>query len=476
MPIASINPATGEIVKTITALTDLELEEKITKASQTFREYRLTPFQYRREKLYQAAEILETSAPQWAELITLEMGKPIKQALSEVKKCALVCRYYADNGEQFLNPKYIETDASKSYVSYQPLGVILAVMPWNFPFWQVFRFAAPALMAGNVGLLKHASNVPQCAVAIESIFSQAGFEEGAFQTLLIQSSQVETVLRDERVKAATLTGSEDAGRSVASIAGDELKKTVMELGGSDPFIVMESANLEEAVNVAVNARMLNNGQSCIAAKRFILIDKIADRFEALLTEKFADLQVGNPLDETVDVGPLATPTIVEEIAQQVDKSVAMGAKIVIGGEKLEGKGNFYLPTILKDIPADSPAMDEEFFGPVALIFRVSSLTEVIDLANHTIFGLGASIWTQNQEEAEIAIRDIEAGAVFVNGMVKSDPRLPFGGIKRSGYGRELSVEGMHEFVNQKNCLAKVINPSDGCEVVRVGAEYILPLR
>ena len=454
MSIKSINPATGKIIKTFTPLTDAEIENKLTNGAQTFKEYRLTSLESRREKLLKAAEILETSAPQWAELITLEMGKPIKQSLGEVNKCALVCRYYAENAAKFLTPKYIETDAQKSYISYQPLGMILAVMPWNFPFWQVFRFAAPALMAGNVGLLKHASNVPQCALAIESIMHDAGFESGVFQTLLIQASQVEMVLRDSRVKAATLTGSEGAGRSVASIAGDELKKTVMELGGSDPFIVLESANIDNAIDVGVTARMLNNGQSCIAAKRFILLDKIADRFEELLTQKFQGLKVGNPLDKNIDIGPLATPTILDDIVKQVDKSVALGAKVVIGGKAITGDGNFYPPTILKDIPADSPAMREEFFGPVAILFKVSSLEEAIELANSTVFGLGASVWTEDEAEVEIAIRDIEAGAVFINGMVKSDPRLPFGGIKRSGYGRELSMEGMHEFVNQKTVWQK----------------------
>ena len=454
MTIQSVNPTTGEITKTFTPLTNAEIENKLIKGANAFKKYRLTSLESRREKLLKVIEILQNSAEKWAEIITLEMGKPIKQSLAEVNKCALVCRYYAEHGEKFLAPKYIETDATKSYISYQPLGMILAVMPWNFPFWQVFRFVAPALMAGNVGLLKHASNVPQCALAIESILQSAGFEEGVFQSLLITSSQVEMVLRDDRVKAATLTGSEGAGRSVASIAGDELKKTVLELGGSDPFIVLESANLSDALQVGVTSRILNNGQSCIAAKRFILLDKIADRFEELLLSKFQTLKVGNPLDPNTDIGPLATPTILNDIAQQVDKTVAKGAKAIIGGKVMEGQGNFYPPTILKDIPPGSPGMSEEFFGPVALIFRVKSLPEAIELANNNTFGLGASVWTSDQSEAEIAIRDIEAGAVFVNGLVKSDPRLPFGGIKRSGYGRELSMEGMHEFVNQKTVWRK----------------------
>ena len=454
MSIQSINPATGEIIRTFTPLTNAEIESKLSKGADAFKKYRLTSFESRREKLLKVIDVLQESAPKWAEIITLEMGKPIKQSLAEVNKCALVCRYYAEHGEKFLAPKYIESDAQQSYISYQPLGMILAVMPWNFPFWQVFRFAAPALMAGNVGLLKHASNVPQCAMAIESIIKSAGFEEGVFQTLLITSSQVEMVLRDDRVKAATLTGSEGAGKSVASIAGDQLKKTVLELGGSDPFIVLESANLSDAMDVAVTSRTLNNGQSCIAAKRFIVVEKIADRFEELLLAKFKVLKVGNPLDEHTNIGPLATPTILNDIAQQVDKTIAMGAQAIIGGKVIDGQGNFYPPTILKDIPTNSPAMSEEFFGPVALLFRVNNLAEAIELANSTVFGLGASVWTNDESEAEIAIRDIEAGAVFVNGLVKSDPRLPFGGIKRSGYGRELSMEGMHEFVNQKTVWCK----------------------
>lgn len=454
MAIESINPATGETLAKFTPLTDKQVLQKLDKAEKAFKSHRLTSLKSRAEKLIKASEILEKSVDKWAKLMTSEMGKPIAQAIAEVKKCALVCRYYAEHGAEFLEPKYIETDASKSYISYQPMGIILAVMPWNYPFWQVFRFAAPALMAGNIGLLKHASNVPQCAEAIESILTEAGFETGTFQNLLIKSAQVEMILRDNRVMGATLTGSEAAGKSVASIAGDELKKTVLELGGSDSFIVTESADIPEAVSVAVTARTQNNGQSCIAAKRFILDNKIADRFEELLAEKFTALKVGNPLDEDTDIGPLATPAILSEISEQVSKSIELGAKAIVGGKAIEGKGNFYPPTILKDIPADSPAMDEEIFGPVALLFRVNNLTEAIELANKTIFGLGSCIWTNNQDEAEMAIRDIEAGAVFVNGMVKSDPRLPFGGIKRSGYGRELSIDGMHEFVNRKTVWQK----------------------
>ncbi len=454
MPIATINPTTEETLKIFTPLTAGEIETKLHLAETAYQEYRLTSFEYRRERILKTGEILENNARKWAGIMTLEMGKPIKQAVAEINKCALVCRYYAENAESFLQPKAIASDASYSGINYQPLGIILAVMPWNFPFWQVLRFAAPALMAGNVGLLKHASNVPQCAEAIASIFLEAGFPEGVFPSLLISSHQVEGVLRDRRVKAVTLTGSELAGRKVASVAGDELKKSVLELGGSDPFIVTQSANLEEAVKVAVTARMLNNGQSCIAAKRFILEDVIAPQFTELLVKEYEKLKIGNPFDETVDIGPLATETILEDIVKQVNDTVAKGAKVLIGGKPLEGKGYFYPPTILADIPPDSPGMSEEFFAPVALLFTFTNIEDAIALANSTIFGLGASVWSNNQEEIDLAIRDIEAGAVFINGMVKSDPRLPFGGIKRSGYGRELSIEGMLEFMNIKTVWRK----------------------
>ncbi|WP_026101893.1 NAD-dependent succinate-semialdehyde dehydrogenase [Geminocystis herdmanii] len=454
MTIETINPYNQEIIKTFTPSTTAQINEKLDLAVSAFKDYRLTSLEFRGERLLKAGEILLANQEEYAKLMTLEMGKPIKQAFAEISKCALVCRFYAENAEQFLTPKYIETDASKSFVTYQPLGAILAVMPWNFPFWQVFRFLCPTLMAGNVGLLKHASNVPQCALAIESVLLSAGFPEGVFQSLLIESPQVEGVLRDSRVKAVTLTGSELAGKSVASIAGQELKKSVLELGGSDPFIVLEDANIEEAVEVAVTARMLNNGQTCIAAKRFILQDSIAPKFEQLLVEKYQKIVMGDPFNPNTDLGPLATPAILRDITNQVNKSVEMGAKVLIGGKSVEGKGNFYPPTILTDIPVNSPAMTEEFFGPVALLFRVKDLHSSIELANSTIFGLGASIWTNNEENIKIAVRDIEVGALFINSLVKSDPRLPFGGTKSSGYGRELSIEGMHEFLNIKTVWQK----------------------
>jgi succinate-semialdehyde dehydrogenase / glutarate-semialdehyde dehydrogenase len=399
--------------------------------------------------ILRAAEILETEKAAFGKLMTVEMGKPIKAAIGEAEKCAWVCRYYADNAKHHLADEIVETNATKSYVHFQPLGPILAVMPWNFPFWQVFRFAAPALMAGNVGLLKHASNVPQCALAIEEIFKRAGFPEGAFQTLLIGSDKVQNILEDRRVCAATLTGSEPAGRSVAGIAGKQIKKTVLELGGSDPFIVMPSANLQEAVNTAVKARTINNGQSCIAAKRFIVHSDIYDEFERRFVEGMRALRVGDPLEEQTDIGPLATEQILKDVDSQVQKSVAQGAKLLLGGKKLDRIGNFYEPTVLAAIPLNTPAYCEEVFGPVAMLFRVAGIDEAIKLANETDFGLGSAAWTNDSKERNRFIEEIEAGTVFINSMVASDPRLPFGGVKHSGYGRELSVFGIREFVNIK---------------------------
>ena len=450
MAIATINPATGATLKTFTPLTDDEIESKLALAESTYQQYRHTSFSQRSQWLNRAADILEQDAQKWGQIMTTEMGKTLASAIAEAKKCALVCRFYAEQAPEFLANVKVESDASRSYVAYQPLGIILAVMPWNFPFWQVFRFVAPALMAGNVGILKHASNVPQCALAIEEILTQAGFPQGAFQTLLIGASQVEAIVKDDRVKAATLTGSEPAGAALAATAGREIKKVVLELGGSDPFIVMESADLDHAVTTAVKARMLNNGQSCIAAKRFIVQDSIADEFQSQLLAKFKELKLGDPMAETTDIGPLATATIRDELDQQVQRAISQGAKVLIGGQPItEGSGNFYPPTILTDIPVDSPIAQEEFFGPVALLFRVPDLDAAIALANNIPFGLGACAWTNHTAEQEQAIAELEAGAVFINGMVKSDPRLPFGGIKRSGYGRELSIQGIHEFVNVK---------------------------
>jgi succinate-semialdehyde dehydrogenase/glutarate-semialdehyde dehydrogenase len=454
MGIATINPATGETIKTFVPLSAAEIEAKLTFAHRAFFSYRKTSFDQRSQWLNAAADILERDQVKLGETMTLEMGKTIKSAIAEVQKCALVCRYYAENGADFLKDILVNTDASSSFVRYEPLGIILAVMPWNFPLWQVFRFVAPTLTAGNVGILKHASNVPQCALAIEAILTEAGFPDEVFQTLLIGASQVENIINDDRVKAATLTGSEPAGMSLASTAGKQIKKVVLELGGSDPFIVLESADVETAATTAVTSRMLNNGQSCIAAKRFIVVEKIADQFEQLLVQKFQSLKVGDPMDETIDVGPLATPSILSDIDEQVQKTVAMGGKVLVGGKKLARQGNYYLPTILTNIPKGSPGEKDEFFGPVALLFRVKNIDEAIALANNSPFGLGSSVWTNDPNEQERLINEIEAGSVFINGLVKSDPRLPFGGIKRSGYGRELAIQGIHEFVNIKTIWIK----------------------
>ncbi len=454
MPIASINPADGTTIKTFESLSESQIHEKLQLAADTFRSYRLTTLAERESRMTRAAEILETEKHDFARLMTLEMGKPIKGAVGEVEKCALVCRYYAENAKHHLADSVVETNASKSYVRFQPIGPVLAVMPWNFPFWQVFRFAAPALMAGNVGLLKHASNVPQCALAIEDIFRRAGFPEGAFQTLLIGSEPVQRILEDARVVAATLTGSEPAGRSVASVAGKQIKRTVLELGGSDPFIVMPSAKLHEAVSTAVKARTINNGQSCIAAKRFIVAAEIYDEFERRFVEEMKALRVGDPLSESTDSGPLATEQILKDVDEQVTALVAAGAIILTGGTKIERPGNFYEPTVLVNIPKDSPASCEEIFGPVAMLFRVKDIDEAIALANATSFGLGAAAWTNDRNEQQRFIDELEAGSVFINGMVASDPRLPFGGIKNSGYGRELSEFGIREFVNIKTVWIK----------------------
>lgn len=449
MPIASVNPATGETIATFEPLGHADIELKLQRAMDAFEINRARSFADRAERMNRAAEILEARADDFGRTITLEMGKPLAAAIAEVKKCATVCRFYAEHAERYLAPEPIATDASESYVRFDPLGPILAVMPWNFPFWQVFRFAAPALMAGNVGLLKHASNVPQSALAIEDILREAGFDHGEFQTLLIGAEQVTALLEDERVKAATLTGSEPAGASVASNAAKRIKKSVLELGGSDPFIVMPSADLDAAVKTAVKARIVNNGQSCIAAKRFIVHDEVADAFQTKFVAAMEALKVGDPMDEGTDIGPLATPQIVDDIAKQVDASVAAGAKLLTGGKRLHEHGNFYAPTVLADIPKNAPVYLEETFGPVASLFRVNDEDEAIRLANATSFGLGASIWTRDADQANRFIAAIEAGMVFVNAMVASDPRMPFGGVKHSGFGRELGVYGIREFVNIK---------------------------
>lgn len=449
MAIASINPVTGEVLKTFTPLTEIELESKLALADRTFATYKYTSFRDRAQWMHQAATILETRKTELAIIITLEMGKTLKSAIAEVEKCAHLCHFYAENAPSFLADTTVQTDASRSLIRYQPLGIILAVMPWNFPFWQVFRFAVPCLMAGNVGLLKHASNVPQSALAIAEVFNNAGVPQGAFQSLLIGADRVADLLADRRIKAATLTGSEPAGQSLAAIAGHHLKKVVLELGGSDPFIVTRSADLDLAVNTAVTARVMNNGQTCIAAKRFIVEEAIAAEFTAKFVEKFKALKVGDPMQPETDIGPLATPQILNELEAQVKASIDLGAKLLVGGYRPRERGNFYAPTILADIPLGAPPYQEEFFGPVASLFTVQNLTEAIALANSTNFGLGASFWSNDPSQIEQAIDQLEAGAVFVNGMVKSDPRIPFGGIKRSGFGRELGIEGIREFMNIK---------------------------
>ena len=449
MAIATINPATGEVLRVFEPLSDAQVDEKIALASARFAEYRHTSFADRRRWMLRAAEILENEKNEFGRLMTTEMGKTLRSAVDEAAKCGAGCRYYAENAERFLADEIVETAATRSFIRYQPLGPILAVMPWNFPFWQVFRFVAPALMAGNVGLLKHASNVPQCALAIEDIVTRAGFPKGVFQTLLIGSQKVDRILNDPRIVAATLTGSERAGIEVGMGAAKRIKKVVLELGGSDPFIVMPSANLDEAAATAVKARLVNNGQSCIAAKRFIVAESIADQFEEKFVSKMEALKLGDPFDAATDVGPLATKDGVAELDADVKKTVAAGARVLTGGKPLDGPGNFYAPTVLTDIPRNSPAYGEELFGPVASLFRVKDLNEAIRLANDTRFGLGASAWTNDQTERERLIDELDAGMVFINKMVASDPRLPFGGIKASGHGRELGPYGIREFANAK---------------------------
>ncbi len=449
MAIATTNPATGKVLKTFEPLTAAQIEQKLQLAASAFRDHRRTSFAERATKIMRVAEILEKEKDECARLMTLEMGKPLKAAAAETLKSATGCRYYAENAERFLADEVVETGAKRSFIRYLPIGPILAIMPWNFPFWQVFRFVAPALMAGNVGLLKHASNVPQCALKIEDIVRRAGFAEGVFQTLLIGSGPVDGILNDSRVVAATLTGSEQAGIQVGVSAARRIKKVVLELGGSDPFIVMPSADLDAAVATAVDARVQNNGQSCIAAKRFIVAEKIAPEFERKFVQRMQDLRVGDPFEESTQLGPLASADAVSSLDDGVKKTVAAGARVLTGGHPLDRPGNFYAPTVLTDIPKDSPAYQEEFFGPVASIFRAKDIDQAIRIANDSRFGLGASAWTNDPAETERFINELDAGMVFLNKMVASDPRLPFGGVKYSGHGRELAVQGIREFMNIK---------------------------
>lgn len=449
MAIATINPSTGEVIKTFTALSDAQVDEKIAHAARSFRSYRHTSLAERARWLVKAAEILEAEKESLGRLMTLEMGKTLRSAIEEAAKCGSGCRYYAENAAKFMADEEITTSATKSFIRYQPMGIVLAIMPWNYPLWQAFRFIAPALMAGNVGLLKHASNVPQSALKIEEILVRAGFPDGTFQTLLIGASQVDRILDDPRIAAATLTGSEQAGVQVGISAAKRIKKVVLELGGSDPFVVMPSANVAEAAATAVKARTINNGQSCIAAKRFIVHEQIAEQFENEFVRRMKALKIGDPFDERTDIGPLATPDAVKDLDADVQKSIQAGAKLLTGGKAIAGPGNFYEPTVLTNIPKGSPAYCEEFFGPVASIFRVKNIDEAIAIANDSRFGLGASAWTNDPVEQERFINDIEAGMVFINQMVASDPRLPFGGVKASGHGRELGPFGLHEFTNVK---------------------------
>lgn len=445
----AINPKNNCLIKEYPEHTEEDIKKIIGLVQDAHDSWRKTSFALRAEKMHKAAEILRTRKKEFAQLITDEMGKIIRESRAEVEKCAWVCDYYADHAETFLKNEYVQTDASESYVTFDPLGIVLAVMPWNFPFWQVFRFAAPALMAGNAGMLKHASNVPGCSLAIESIFREAGFPKNLFRSLLIKASLVPKIIEHPLVKAATLTGSEPAGAAVSSLAGRNIKKTVLELGGSDPFIVLKDANLEKAVTTAVQARMINAGQSCIAAKRFIVVEKRLKEFEEKMVAKLSAFKVGDPIDEETDVGPLAREDLVAEIERQVNASVNVGAKCLLGGKRPQMEGAYYQPTVLSGVQKGMTVFTEETFGPVATIIPVKDENEAIAVANNSEFGLGASLWTTNLEIAKQLAREIQSGSVFINGMVKSDPRLPFGGIKRSGYGRELSHYGIKEFVNIK---------------------------
>jgi len=454
MSIASTNPATNEVLKRFDPLSDEQIEQKLQAAADAYRLHRRTSFAERSRCMARAAEILEKDTESFARLMTSEMGKTVKSARAEALKCASACRYYVENAERFLADEEVVTNATRSFIHYQPIGAVLAVMPWNFPFWQVFRFAAPALMAGNVGLLKHASNVPQCALAIERIFHEAGFARGVFQTLLVGVEKVQRILEDPRVAAATLTGSGPAGSTVASEAGRCIKKTVLELGGSDPFIIMPSADIDEAARAAVLARVINNGQSCIAAKRFIVAQSVAEQFTKRFVAGMEALRIGDPMSENTDIGPLATTSIVADLDHQVAELVKGGARVLTGGRKIPGPGNFFKPTVITDITIGSPAYYEELFGPVAMLFVVRDADEAIHLANDSPFGLGCSAWTNDPREQAQFIDEIEAGMVFMNGMVTSDPRLPFGGVKQSGYGRELGAYGIREFVNTKTVWLK----------------------
>jgi succinate-semialdehyde dehydrogenase / glutarate-semialdehyde dehydrogenase len=455
MTIEAINPASEEIIRTYEQTTWEQIESILDEMQKTFLRWRETDFAERTKKMKVAARILRDHKDEYARLMADEMGKPLAQGKAEAEKCALCCDYYADNAKKFLAPEVVETDASKSFVSYQPLGIVLAVMPWNFPFWQVFRFAAPALMAGNAGLLKHASNVPGCALAIEKIFQDAGFPKDLFRSVLISNDVVARIIEHTDVKAATLTGSTPAGKAVASKAGEVLKKTVLELGGSDPYVILKDADLDSAVDTCVSSRLINGGQSCIAAKRFIVVKEARKNFEDKFVAKMKSKKMGNPLEEGVDVGPQARIDLRNALHRQVVISIEKGARLLLGGTIPDRKGAYYEPTVLTDVKKGMPAYDDELFGPVAAIIPVEDEDEAIRVANDSVFGLGAAVFTQDLKRGEkIAEEKLEAGSCFVNTFVKSDPRLPFGGIKESGYGRELSYFGIREFVNIKTVYIK----------------------
>lgn len=454
MAIQTINPTTGKTENIFTAFDSQKIKTIINLSEEEFIKWKNVSFAERKKLMLNVTNILKDCKNEFGKILTLEMGKPIKQAIAEVEKCSWVCEYYAENTENILKKEIIETDASESFVQFDPLGIILAVMPWNFPFWQVFRFAAPALMAGNVCLLKHASNVPMSALAIEEIFIRAGFPKYCFSTLLIESSGVEEIIMNPKLKAATLTGSEYAGSKVAEQCGKMLKKSVLELGGSDPFILLDDANIDEAAKTAVTARMINNGQSCIAAKRFIITKVCYNEFVEKFVEYMSKIKIGDPMDLETDLGPIAREDLLVELENQVKRSVEKGAKILLGGKRIERKGFYFEPTILAEINKNMPAYFEEIFGPVAIVIKAENEDDAIRIANDTEFGLGASLWTNDINKAKQLAAKIDSGSVFVNGMVKSDPRLPFGGIKKSGYGREISHYGIKEFVNIKTVWIK----------------------
>lgn len=449
MPIQSVNPSNNQIIQIFEPHSEDYIQAAIERANLQFYSWKEEFFDHKAALFYKLANVLEERKEALAEIMTLEMGKLTSEGIAEVEKCALVCRYYADNAEKFLKDEILKSDHSKAFISYHPLGTVLAVMPWNFPLWQVFRFAAPTLMAGNVGLLKHASNVQMCAEAIEGVFIEADFPNGTFQNLRIGSEKVEAIINDDRIKAVTLTGSEGAGSAVASAAGLKIKKSVLELGGSDPFIVLDNADMDLAVRTAVKARMRNCGQSCIAAKRFIVVERVYDEFAEKFKSFLQAMKLGDPSDKMTSCGPMASEALANELLKQVEESIAKGAKVLLGGKRAQMEGAYFEPTILTDLKPGMPAYEDELFGPVASLFKVKNEEEAIALANTSKFGLGASIWTQDLTRGEMIARKIESGAVFVNHMVSSDPRLPFGGIKTSGYGRELSHLGIREFMNTK---------------------------